>query len=103
MGGGGALFPSVAACALRIARLWHLPICAGLQAAGESLSWVAGDFFGAPEQLPQGDLFVLARILHDWDEERCRKLLQAVYELLPEGGWRHVWYVCVTYIVCVAN
>jgi hypothetical protein len=56
-----------------------------LQAAAPRLSWVSGDFFGPPEQLPGGDLVVLARILHDWDLDRVRQLLTAVFNKLPAG------------------
>jgi acetylserotonin N-methyltransferase len=45
---------------------------------------VAGDFFGDP--LPQGDLYALGRILHDWTEDKIIKLLGRVHEHLPAGG-----------------
>jgi acetylserotonin N-methyltransferase len=44
----------------------------------------AGDFFTDP--LPEADLFALGRILHDWSEDRIRKLLRKVFERLPAGG-----------------
>jgi acetylserotonin N-methyltransferase len=52
------------------------------------LSWVVADFFDDP--LPQGDLYVMGRILHDWEEARCLKLLRTVYDKLPPGTvFRH--------------
>jgi acetylserotonin N-methyltransferase len=45
---------------------------------------VAGDFFVDP--LPDGDLFALGRILHDWSEEKIFKLLARIHERLPPGG-----------------
>lgn len=42
--------------------------------------------FGPPEELPDGDLVLLSRILHDWDEARCEQLLRAVWAKLPAGG-----------------
>jgi precorrin-6B methylase 2 len=54
---------------------------AGLQ---DRLRFVAGDFFVDP--LPQGDVLVMGRILHDWDLEQRRILLAKAYAALPEGG-----------------
>jgi acetylserotonin N-methyltransferase len=45
---------------------------------------VAGDFF--VDELPQGDLYSLGRILHDWTEEKCLALLRRIHARLPEGG-----------------
>lgn len=50
----------------------------------ERVELIAGDFFSDP--LPQADLYSVGRILHDWSEEKVRKLLQKVYESLPYGG-----------------
>jgi acetylserotonin N-methyltransferase len=44
----------------------------------------AGDFFVDP--LPEGDLFAVGRILHDWSDEKIRVLLQKMYQRLPAGG-----------------
>ena len=54
---------------------------AGLQ---DRLHFVAGDFFVDP--LPQGDVLVMGRILHDWDLEQRRTLLAKAYAALPPGG-----------------
>ncbi|HYL78075.1 MAG TPA: methyltransferase, partial [Bryobacteraceae bacterium] len=45
---------------------------------------IAGDFFTDP--LPPADLYSLGRILHDWSEEKIRRLLVKVYAALPPGG-----------------
>jgi acetylserotonin N-methyltransferase len=45
---------------------------------------VAGDFFTDP--LPPADLYALGRILHDWSEEKIRKLLAKIYAALPARG-----------------
>jgi acetylserotonin N-methyltransferase len=45
---------------------------------------MAGDFFMDP--LPEGDLYTLGRILHDWTEEKIVKLLGRVHEHLPPVG-----------------
>ncbi len=44
----------------------------------------AGDFFA--DQLPEGDVFVLGRILHNWDLATKKQLLRKVYDALPVGG-----------------
>lgn len=44
----------------------------------------AGDFFKDP--LPQADVLVMGRILHDWDLEQKRALLVKAYEALPDDG-----------------
>lgn len=48
------------------------------------VEFVAGDFFEDP--LPEADLFAVGRILHDWGEEKIRRLLRKIHERLPEGG-----------------
>ena len=45
---------------------------------------MAGDFFVNP--LPEGDLFALGRILHDWTAEKIVRLLGRIYQRLPPGG-----------------
>lgn len=46
--------------------------------------FVAGDFFeGVPEG---GDLYLLARVLHDWDHEHCVTILRNCRRAVPEGG-----------------
>jgi len=45
---------------------------------------IAGDFFTDP--LPAADLYSLGRILHDWSEDKNRRLLDRIYAALPSGG-----------------
>ena len=45
---------------------------------------VSGDFF--VDRLPDGDLFTVGRILHDWTETKVLNLLERVFERLPSGG-----------------
>ena len=56
----------------------------GASGVGNRIVLAPGDFF--KDGLPQGDLFALGRILHDWSEEKVLKLLSRVYERLPAGG-----------------
>uniref|UniRef100_A0A8D0H0S0 Acetylserotonin O-methyltransferase n=1 Tax=Sphenodon punctatus TaxID=8508 RepID=A0A8D0H0S0_SPHPU len=43
-----------------------------------------GDFFKDP--IPQADLYILARILHDWGDEKCVQLLTKVQKACKPGG-----------------
>ena len=43
-----------------------------------------GDFFA--DELPEGDLYTVGRILHDWSDEKSAILLRAAYQRLPPGG-----------------
>jgi acetylserotonin O-methyltransferase len=52
--------------------------------ASQRIDVVAGDFFTDP--LPEGDLYALGRILHDWAEEKILRLLTRIYERLPPNG-----------------
>jgi acetylserotonin O-methyltransferase len=52
--------------------------------AADRVEVKAGDFFADP--LPEGDLYALGRILHDWNENKMLRLLERVYERLPAGG-----------------
>uniref|UniRef100_A0A2K5K7T8 Acetylserotonin O-methyltransferase n=1 Tax=Colobus angolensis palliatus TaxID=336983 RepID=A0A2K5K7T8_COLAP len=47
-------------------------------------SSVSGDFFKDP--LPEADLYILARILHDWADGKCSHLLERVYHTCKPGG-----------------
>jgi hypothetical protein len=44
----------------------------------------SGDFFA--EDLPQADVLVMSIILHNWNLERKKVLIEKAYEALPEGG-----------------
>ncbi len=44
----------------------------------------AGDFFKDP--LPSVDVIIMGHILHDWNLEQKRRLIQKAYAALPEGG-----------------
>jgi len=51
---------------------------------GDRLSFTAGDFFADP--LPEADVLVMGHILHDWDIDEKRTLLQKAHDALPDGG-----------------
>nr|XP_020642640.1 acetylserotonin O-methyltransferase-like [Pogona vitticeps] len=45
---------------------------------------LGGDFFKDP--IPEADLYILARILHDWTDEKCVHLLTKVQNVCKPGG-----------------
>uniref|UniRef100_A0A8D2E0Q3 Acetylserotonin O-methyltransferase n=1 Tax=Sciurus vulgaris TaxID=55149 RepID=A0A8D2E0Q3_SCIVU len=51
---------------------------------GEQVVFHAGDFFQDP--LPEADLYILARVLHDWAEDKCSRLLARVHQACRPGG-----------------
>jgi acetylserotonin N-methyltransferase len=56
----------------------------GASPVADRIDVVAGDFFANP--LPECDLFAVARILHDWSEEKIIHLLAHIHERLPQNG-----------------
>jgi O-methyltransferase domain len=50
---------------------------------GADLDFVAGSFF---EQVPRADVYVLSKILHDWDDESSNQILQTVRAAAPRGA-----------------
>ena len=51
---------------------------------GQRCEFVAGDFFESV--VSGGDVYVLQRILHDWDDSDCVKILSSVAQALEPGG-----------------
>lgn len=43
----------------------------------------AGDFFSG--EIPPADLYILARIIHDWPEEKCLTLLKKICDTCKPG------------------
>jgi hypothetical protein len=50
---------------------------------GMSVSTVGGDLFAC---VPEGDLLILSRILHDWDDAACARILSRCREAVRSGG-----------------
>jgi hypothetical protein len=48
---------------------------------GDRLTFVSGSFF---ERVPQGDAYVLSKILHDWDDERALAILRTIRAAAPD-------------------
>ncbi|XP_030914236.1 acetylserotonin O-methyltransferase [Geospiza fortis] len=45
---------------------------------------LGGDFFN--DSIPEAELYILSKILHDWDDEKCKQLLAKVYKACKPGG-----------------
>ena len=52
--------------------------------AADQIEVMAGDFF--VDALPEGDLYSLGRILHDWTQPKILNLLKRIHDRLPSGG-----------------
>ncbi|MGH3678524.1 MAG: methyltransferase [Mycobacterium sp.] len=50
----------------------------------DRLTFTPGNFFEDP--LPKADVLIMGHILHDWEMDQKRLLLQKAYDALPEGG-----------------
>ncbi|XP_077586736.1 acetylserotonin O-methyltransferase 2 [Stigmatopora nigra] len=50
----------------------------------DTFTFSSGDFF--QDELPVADLYVLTRILHDWTEEKCLRLLKKIHDVCRPGG-----------------
>ncbi|KAM9355803.1 acetylserotonin O-methyltransferase 2 [Pholidichthys leucotaenia] len=50
----------------------------------DAVAFQAGDFFTG--EIPAADLYILARIIHDWAEEKCLTLLKKIYDTCKPGG-----------------
>ncbi|MET9852619.1 methyltransferase [Streptomyces sp. NPDC006450] len=50
---------------------------------GNRCDYRAGDFADTP---PGGDVYVLSRILHDWDDDRCREILRHCARAMSEDA-----------------
>ncbi|XP_072850602.2 acetylserotonin O-methyltransferase [Pogona vitticeps] len=48
------------------------------------ITFKEGDFFKDP--VPEADLYILARILHDWEDEKCLQLLTKLHQACRPGG-----------------
>ncbi|KAM6960740.1 acetylserotonin O-methyltransferase 2 [Aplochiton taeniatus] len=50
----------------------------------ENIVYQGGDFFDG--DIPSGDLYILARIIHDWKEEKGLTLLNKIHSCCKPGG-----------------
>jgi SAM-dependent methyltransferase len=52
-------------------------------ALGDRIDFVEGNFF---ESVPEGDVYILSTILHDWDDERAAAILRTIQAAAPAGS-----------------
>jgi len=52
-------------------------------ALGDRIEFIGGSFF---ESVPAGDVYVLGRILHDWNDERAAAILTTISASAPHGA-----------------
>ena len=50
---------------------------------GGRCSYLPGTFADVP---PGGDVYVLSRVLHDWDDDRCREILRGIADAMSPGA-----------------
>jgi precorrin-6B methylase 2 len=62
---------------------------AAANGVADRIRFQPGDFF--KERLPSVDVIIMGRILHDWNLEQKKALLNKAFEALPEGG------ACIVY------
>jgi hypothetical protein len=56
----------------------------GAAGLGDRLRFYPGDFFA--DDLPSADVLIMGHILHDWNRDQQRLLLQKAHTALPDGG-----------------
>jgi hypothetical protein len=49
-------------------------------ALGDRITFVAGSFF---DRVPQGDVYVLGTVLHDWDDAHAAAILRTIRDCAP--------------------
>jgi hypothetical protein len=53
------------------------------EALGERIEFVEGSFF---DFVPEGDVYVLGTVLHDWDDESAARILRTIRTSAPAGS-----------------
>lgn len=95
VGGGSGAFPIELCRAYRHLRatVYDLPFVADIAAGkvaeaglSDRIATVAGDFFRDDAFPGDHDAVLLSMILHDWNEMKCRAILQKCHDALPPGG-----------------
>ncbi len=53
------------------------------EALGERIAFIEGSFF---DFVPEGDVYVLGTVLHDWDDESAARILRTIRDSAPAGS-----------------
>jgi hypothetical protein len=59
-------------------RLW-----AAKMGLGDRCAYVPGDMF---KEVPPADAYMIKRVLHDWSDEECRRILSTMHRAAPRHG-----------------
>lgn len=57
--------------------------CIRASNASDRVSFFTSDFFDGPYP-DDVDVYIMSHVLHDWDDERCIKILRRCYDALPQ-------------------
>lgn len=49
----------------------------------DRIELVSGDFFG---DIPNGDLYLLKSVLHDWPDDKCEEIVKSVHRAADDGA-----------------
>uniref|UniRef100_A0A8C4P7V5 Acetylserotonin O-methyltransferase n=1 Tax=Dromaius novaehollandiae TaxID=8790 RepID=A0A8C4P7V5_DRONO len=63
---------------VQVAKEWFVP------SEEHQITFHKGDFF--KDSIPEADLYILSKILHDWDDDKCKQLLAKVHKACKPGG-----------------
>ncbi|XP_063070543.1 acetylserotonin O-methyltransferase [Engraulis encrasicolus] len=77
-------YPSSTVTIFDLPKVVHMSREHFVSAQDKRISFHEGDFF--KDDLPEADLYILARILHDWTDERSSQLLAKAYRSCSPGG-----------------
>ncbi|GAB4824665.1 hypothetical protein Ancab_040312 [Ancistrocladus abbreviatus] len=62
---------------------YDLPQVIQLAIPSPGIEYIGGDMF---DSVPSGEVILLKWVLHNWDDDRCVKLLKNCYKALPDNG-----------------
>ncbi|KAG9349356.1 hypothetical protein JZ751_027799 [Albula glossodonta] len=79
-----AAYPGSVVTIFDLSKVVHMAKEHFVSAEDDRILFHEGDFFKDP--LPEADLYILARILHDWTDQRSLELLTKVQQSCKQGG-----------------
>ncbi|XP_006902482.1 PREDICTED: acetylserotonin O-methyltransferase [Elephantulus edwardii] len=79
-----SLYPDSSVLVLEVPEVVRAARSLFLSTVEAPVSFREGDFFKDP--LPEADLYILARVLHDWTDEKCSELLAKIHHTCKPGG-----------------
>jgi hypothetical protein len=61
----------------------HLAKSMGVE---DRCTYVGGDMFQNPSSIPKADIYFLKLIIHDWNDDECKQILDNVYQAASPGS-----------------